>query len=806
MIDDQDRVRVMDFGLARVVDDAEEGAGVSVAISSGSESISLTEVGVRLGTPAYMAPEQHLGCLTDARTDQFALCVALYEALYGARPFVGDDRQSLAEQVVAGRLPDPPRGRVPAWLRRAVLRGLANDMDRRWPSMQALVTELERGQVRARFVIVAVVVVVVATLAIGAWTVRRREDTRRLDACVAAGASIAEVWNDSVRRRVHASLAATGLRYSASVADKALPWLDRYASAWSEARGAACLRAGVDASWDLETQARSLGCLDERRLALESLVDELAEADAGVAARAIQLAAGLDDVRPCLDAAQLAQQPRPPAELRGPLRAVQTQLARAYSLQGAGKGEAGLTAARKAQAGAEALAWPSLVAASRYRVGALLAVQGDYAGAEAQLEDAYFTALAAAAPPVLADAAIELMDVVGMRRERQVDAERWARFAAVTLRSLEPSEGLRTANYLDARAALRARADAHDEARALYARVLAIRERLLDPDHPDVAAAYHELANIDGIQGGSEAALTSYARALAIRERTLGPDSVEVAGTCHNMAILHLELGRHAEALAAEERALALLERARGSDHPSVGTCLNTLGNIRRGMGAPAEARALYTRAMDILTRKLGPDHSFVATSLYNLALLDLREGRLAAAHAGMRRAVEIRERALGPGNLMVASTLVGLGRIELALGELAAARTTPRARARHHRADPRARPRRHRRRPARPRRARARRTPPRRGDAAGYPGRRRPRARGLAGDPRRRTRRAGRRAVGRPPGRGPGPGPRPGRRRPGPRCLPRSRPRGAPADGAVARRPPGARRPVHRPVKRRVS
>ena len=61
-----------------------------------------------MGTPAYMAPEQHAGGTADARSDQFAFCVALYEALYGQRPFAGDNVASLAASVLDGALRPAP--------------------------------------------------------------------------------------------------------------------------------------------------------------------------------------------------------------------------------------------------------------------------------------------------------------------------------------------------------------------------------------------------------------------------------------------------------------------------------------------------------------------------------------------------------------------------------------------------------------------------------------------------------------------------------------------------------------------------
>ena len=78
-----------------------------------------------MGTPAYMAPEQFLGTPTDARTDQFSFCIALYEALYGERPFEGSTMIDADANVVHGNVRDAPAAtKVPLWVRRVLLRGL----------------------------------------------------------------------------------------------------------------------------------------------------------------------------------------------------------------------------------------------------------------------------------------------------------------------------------------------------------------------------------------------------------------------------------------------------------------------------------------------------------------------------------------------------------------------------------------------------------------------------------------------------------------------------------------------------------
>ena len=153
LLGDDGRVRVVDFGLVRQSDELHvPGPGFSSPpMSVVGLHTTLTATGAILGTPAYMSPEQHEGRAADARSDQFSLCVALWEGLHGAPPFAGATLPALAEAVCRGRVrPVPDDSRVPAWLRRVVLRGLSVDPAARWPGMDELLDELGRDPDRLR--------------------------------------------------------------------------------------------------------------------------------------------------------------------------------------------------------------------------------------------------------------------------------------------------------------------------------------------------------------------------------------------------------------------------------------------------------------------------------------------------------------------------------------------------------------------------------------------------------------------------------------------------------------------------------
>jgi eukaryotic-like serine/threonine-protein kinase len=136
MVTPQGRVKVLDFGLAKLAH----------PMSDETRSMELTQVGKATGTLAYMAPEQLLGEALDARTDLYALGVVLYELVTAERPFHGAISTALANEILHGRIA-PPRGHEPALSARAeavILRAIARQSDRRYQTAGEMAGELRR--------------------------------------------------------------------------------------------------------------------------------------------------------------------------------------------------------------------------------------------------------------------------------------------------------------------------------------------------------------------------------------------------------------------------------------------------------------------------------------------------------------------------------------------------------------------------------------------------------------------------------------------------------------------------------------
>src|SRR5688572_27069013 len=140
------RIKVLDFGLAKIVDAQLGASGVSMLQTEApAHTAPITAEGRILGTVAYMSPEQAEGRTIDGRSDLFSLGVVLYEMATGQRPFTGDTNLSILSSI----LKDTPKSvtdinpAVPPELGRIIRRALAKDPERRYQTAKDLRNDLE---------------------------------------------------------------------------------------------------------------------------------------------------------------------------------------------------------------------------------------------------------------------------------------------------------------------------------------------------------------------------------------------------------------------------------------------------------------------------------------------------------------------------------------------------------------------------------------------------------------------------------------------------------------------------------------
>ncbi|MBX7078117.1 MAG: tetratricopeptide repeat protein [Nannocystaceae bacterium] len=663
------RVRVLDFGLARTqtrepTEESWSPASESAGASDPVLRTVLTQAGSVVGTPAYMAPEQLRGDAVDARADQFAFCVALWEALHGERPFEGTTRSALFANLTEGRMREPPRdSRVPKWITAVLRRGLAVAPHERHTSMHALVAALDRDPSRARRRwLVAGLAIGGAAAAVAAWTLDRAATTR---ACTEAAASIAEVWNDDARTRVRDGLLAVGPSYAPATVERVLPTIDGWAEAWSSAREQSCRAVTLSHTTTTELGARAQQCFAERRAWLATLTTVLAEADAEVLQGAAEAAAGLPAPADCLDETALRR--------RGAVDPDADRQARTARLTAAA---ALLDANRPAQAGqaiealldeivpgvGDPLEPRALVVAMQAR-DALR----DHAGAVELGRRAVVAAIAAGDDAAAFDAMLGLMAALQETGDRP-QARVWAVAAGALLVRLGEPDDLRGAALAAAEAM-----HLEDPAAAVaqLRRALAIHVRLLGADHPAVGLDESNLGAALERMGAVAQAREHHERALAIREAALGPWHPHVANSLLNVARSRAGARDLEGAIAMTERALDIWQRALGPDHRNCALALGNLAAYHMSLDDHAGAEPLLERALAVIEHNEGPDHPFAVGHLTNLAIIAQRRGDLDRAAERFGRAIAIGE-SWGDGRRSeIAGPLTGLAEIELLRGHV---------------------------------------------------------------------------------------------------------------------------------------
>ncbi len=667
------RVLVGDFGIAAA---APDGPMLRRDVSTRSwlgEAGTMTVPGALLGTPAYMAPEQMTGGAVTPAVDIFAFCVALYEALDGARPFRGD---TLANLFVAinDQSPRPLSAKVPRRLARTLRRGLAADANERHASMHALLAELRPlvGARRRLWLGGAALVVVTASASAGLWVA-----STEASHCTGGEAAVAEVWTPTRRGALEAAFMATKVVHAGNTWKLVQGRLDAVIAAWSAARMDACEATRVRGEQSVEVLDRRMVCLDRQLGEFDRLLNFLGEPDAKVIENAVSLVLDLPAADKCDAAAVLSTAPRPDESPE--LAALEQAISRSRQLHRVGKYEQALEhlapvierltvidapslLVRALTARAQTGSIDSRLEAGEWILAALEAAMrtgDDLRFAEAAANQLSLVRTDAGARELwlrLGEAALQrhggadstrakLLTNYGnaLRDEGRLGEAEVAHREALALRRRSPEAPTLIADGLFNVGSTIATAGRIAEARLLHSEAAEIWIRELGPQHPRIVNVFNSLATLARSEADYVAARVNSLRAIELASALRGPDHPDLANHFAGLASAENWSGDFIAAAEHFERARALLANASpGSVRPErYASLLMVIASFRIDAGdlVGAEADLAAARSLDV---KLPPAHPFWTSEPLSRAQIALARGDLDAAERELTRAREV--------------------------------------------------------------------------------------------------------------------------------------------------------------------
>ncbi len=702
------RARVGDFGLVRSavaeLDTSEnmlEAARERGDSLSPSQSLGITRAGHILGTPAYMAPEQFASAQVDARADQFAFCVSLWESLHGTRPFAGTTATGLMANALTGELRPINKGsKVPAAVTRVLRRGLSAEPGARFETMDALLETLEPlASKRSSRGVVGFVLASACALGVFAYVGSGELAGVESVDCTEAATDLGEVWNAdasaALARRFEAAQGPASTQTWSLVRGR----LDQLAASWADARTQACEATHVLRTQSPELLERRNECLDRELDELRATVQALDTGDQAVLADAVEVVPVPRSQIACARAERLWNLPTLPRdpEARRRIKDLSARAQRARALLRAANYVEAAQETELLLEGMKDLAYVPLRAELLLVRGLANANLGHYGVARESLSEAYYLARGAHVFDLAIKAGINMVQVTDRDERDPALSRTWAGHTRV----LVDEEGgeLDQARLLEASASSAffrgdlkaaqhgleqvletydAQLPREDESRAVArVRLGMVKSRRgdpvaglrdiqatldavvgkLGPAHPLIAKIKDKRGGVLRMLGRSEEAFVSQREAWEIAVAAYPPENRVVAAVTDNLASAYGRIGQHARALELAQRALEIREVVFPADHPSVAISCGNVALELSEFQRYEEAEALHQRALEIYQARFGPRHPSTLRTLNNLSLLYAETGRNQEALAVLENVLAMREVDLGSAHVHTIET-----------------------------------------------------------------------------------------------------------------------------------------------------
>ncbi len=593
--------KIIDFGVAKAT------------AQSLTERTMYTELGMMVGTPEYMSPEQAemSGQNVDTRTDVYSLGAILYELLVGALPFDPKELRRAGYDEIRRKIreEDPPKpstrlstmgdaSTTSAVNRRterpALIRQIRGDLD--WITMKAL----EKDRTR-RY---------------GSPSDLAADIDRYLhhQPIVARPPSTAYKAKKFVRRhRVGVGLASAIalllVAFSVVTALQARRIARERDRANQEAEASRQVSDFLTGLFKISNPSEALG----NKITAREILDKGADSITG----------------------ELQGQPAVQGKLMHTMGTVYENL---------GLYDPAQTLLEKALDSRTKALGPDHpdVASTLSELGTVAWRKGDFAKAEAFMAQALTIREKRFSPDSeIVAASLHNMGNLFWRQGKFEEARRSLERALAIREKLLGPEHADVANALNSLGAIAYREGDHENAQAMWERTLAIREKILSPDHPSLAQTLNNLAVLRTFMGDPKGAVPLLERVVRIQEKVLGPKHPDLASGLSNLGDAISAGGDPAGAKPYYARAVAIQEEA-GPGNPELARFLDNLAFVTLKENDVEGARTLYERSLALRQKALGPKSPDLTDSLSGLAACAFKSGRVQEAEAFYERALAL--------------------------------------------------------------------------------------------------------------------------------------------------------------------
>lgn len=683
------RVRIVDFGLAghdpqsqaqRLGASASQASqrrsGAALTASASSRTHSSTYSSMQhsatrtvAGTPSYMSPEQHAGEPTDALSDQYAFCVSLYEALYGLRPFAGDDLEAMAQAKRQMQTRRPAqRARLPRWLRKLVLRGLAHDPSDRHASMADLARQLHAANTGRQPWLWASAGACTLAMGLLAHSLEQREDA--IDACDAPIERMQAAWDLPTRARIEAQFQGADTPDAKTSFTEAASRMHAHVQAWTESTRRACHDTFVGGTMSHAGFDLRMECLSAQAQGMKMVISRWLQADATAVSNAADAMTNLSDPYECDDPEawiRNASLPRDP-KLRATAIELEAKLLEARLSLAEGQLGRSRVTAQAALEKAERLGLTTILADAHLLLAIMAGNASQKANASHHAHAAVLAAEASGDDRLAAKVITDQLWIRGYQLGEIDEAPAMIAHAQAHLARIPEDLEARVA-LVRASGALYYRMRHFDEAADAFRQLIELGDSGVSVG---VATQVNNLAlSLQGA-GRDREAEQHYRRAMAMDLAEFGRMHAARLLAMGNFARFLIRKGAFDEALQLTAEARAIAEST-GAEAPMRLQIVDTAhARLLAILGRESEAVAMYEAKLeDHLSGRMTNDESFVMVAR---DLIDLR-ARLGRVDADPEWLERIRTIVQNPDEKLPRPALIAIGRRALAQHAMARGR-----------------------------------------------------------------------------------------------------------------------------------